>query len=112
MRKKTPAFKRRPRNSIPPSNVQYIYPLHYQDDDNEEYHLHGNENGESADIGSSQDNANNSDDVKDDDTEKEGGGDGSGRGIAGYYDNDLVPDDVNEKDEDDNAVVPDCVEDG
>ncbi|XP_039005734.1 uncharacterized protein LOC120133156 isoform X1 [Hibiscus syriacus] len=103
MRTKTPAFRRRPRNSISPSNAQLIYPLHYQDEDNEEYHLHGSDNGESEDAGFSQDNDKNNDDVDgkddafDDDAEKEG-------------DDDLVPDDVNEKDEDANYVVPDCVE--
>ncbi|GMI70893.1 hypothetical protein HRI_000758600 [Hibiscus trionum] len=110
MKTKTPVFKRRPRKSVPPSFASLISALLYQDEDNEEYHLHGNDNGESMDTGSSEDNDNNNnDDVDDkDDDEEEGYDDGSGKGIAGAYDNDLVPGDVNEEVEDDN-VVPDDV---
>ncbi|KAL4355248.1 hypothetical protein GQ457_06G027730 [Hibiscus cannabinus] len=113
MKTKTPAFKLRPRKSIPPSIASLSSALLYQDGDNEEYDLHGNDNGESMDTGSSEDNDNNNDDVDgedgdfDDVDEEEVSDDGSGRGIAGAHDN-VVPDVVNEEVKDDN-VVPDDV---
>ncbi|MBA0715440.1 hypothetical protein Golax_014336, partial [Gossypium laxum] len=88
-----------------------------EDEANEEYHIDGNDNGLSEDAGFNQDNVNNNDDVvgKDDDfdgedEDEEGDDDGSGGGISGHYDNDVIPDDVDMEDKDDNVVVQNFVE--
>ncbi|TYJ09730.1 hypothetical protein E1A91_A11G159900v1 [Gossypium mustelinum] len=86
-------------------------------DANDEYHIDGNDNGVSEDAGFNQDNVNNNDDVvgKDDDfddehEDEEGDDDGSGVGISGHYDNDVIPDDVDMEDKGDNVVVQNFVE--
>ncbi|MBA0802776.1 hypothetical protein Gohar_013048, partial [Gossypium harknessii] len=76
----------------------------FDDEDEEEA------DGDGNNVNSNDDVVGKDDDFDGEDEDEEGGDDGSGGGISGHYDNDVIPDDIDMEDKDDNVVVQNFVE--